>query len=113
MNYEQMRDYFRRMKAQQPDMHFNEQPEGSLRESLNAKMRAWANCGVPEVYDAHGVFGVADVHLDYDAQVAPPSSSPSYRIVAEPCPQGVRFKRYEQVAGMAELVLVSVEVVRT
>lgn len=51
MNYEQMRDYFRRMKAQQPDMHFNEQPEGSLRESLNAKMRAWANCGVPEVFD--------------------------------------------------------------
>lgn len=41
------------------------------------------------------------------------ASVPRFRIVAEPCAQGIRFKRYEQVAGMAELVLVSVEIVKT
>jgi hypothetical protein len=38
---------------------------------------------------------------------------PRSRLVAEPCAQGVRLKRYEQVAGTEEMVLVSIEVVRS
>lgn len=48
-----------------------------------------------------------------DAPLEPEQKCPAYRMIAEPCGEGFRMKRYEQVAGTAELVLVSVEIVRT
>lgn len=54
------------------------------------------------------VFGADPV-----APAEPEQKCPSYRLVAEPCAQGTRLKRYEPVAGTAEMVLVSVEILRS
>ena len=71
------------------------------RDAYHELMRAamWRRCGEPRKFRRE------------DAALEPEQKCPSYRVVAEPCAQGFRLKRYEQVAGTAELVLVSVEIV--
>lgn len=64
---------------------------------------------------AFGVRSLGDFELKplRSAQAEPEQKCPSYRLVAEPCAQGTRLKRYEPVAGTAEMVLVSVEILRS
>lgn len=64
-------------------------------------------------YNAIGVSGAAQAAQMRSSQAEPEQKCPAYRMIAEPCGEGFRMKRYEQVAGTAELVLVSVEIVRT
>jgi len=43
----------------------------------------------------------------------PVEKCPSMRLVAVPCVEGTRFLRYEAVSGTSEMILVSVEVVKS
>lgn len=65
-----------------------------------------------ETYNAHWWKAHQATPATPAAEIEPESTCPSYRVVAEPCAQGFRLKRYEQVAGTAEMVLVSVEIVK-
>lgn len=67
--------------------------------------RAWLNgLHQPSVSDVQQASASAQKR---DVSAAVPRS----RVVAEPCRQGFRLKRYEQVAGTEEMVLVSIELV--